>query len=78
MDPKIRDFVEAQKYKPMPKITVGDFMRSFNIGIPFQILLKEHNHEIWRRCKCGNEEDLRMTFICSECGAVLFKPSKNK
>lgn len=75
MDPKIRDFVEAQKYKPKPKITVAEFMRSFKIGISFLQLLKAHNHEIWRKCVCGNEEDLRKTFVCSECGTVLFKPS---
>lgn len=36
------------------------------------------NHEVWMKCDCGNEEDLKMTWICSECGAVLFEPSKKK
>lgn len=40
-------------------------------------LIKEHNHEIWRSCVCGNEEDIRMNFNCSECGLVIFTPSKN-
>ena len=75
MDPKVREFVEAQKIKPVSKITVAEFMRSFNVGISF---LKEHNHEIWRKCICGNEEDLRKTFRCSVCGNILYKPSKKK
>ncbi len=74
MDPKIREFIEAQS-KNIPKVTIGEFMKQFKIGISFQDLLKDHNHEIWRRCECGNEEDLRMTWNCSECGAVLFEPT---
>lgn len=33
-----------------------------------------NNHEIWQKCECGGEEDLRMTFTCSGCGAVLYEP----
>lgn len=75
MDPKFQDYIQTIKHKSLPKITEMDFMRSFNIGISFVQLLKAHNHEIWRKCVCGNEEDLRNTFVCSECGTVLFKPS---
>lgn len=77
MDQKVREFVEAQKFRPIPKVTEADFMRNFKVGISFQDLLREHNHEIWEKCKCGNEEDLRKTWNCSVCGAVLFKPTSN-
>lgn len=77
MDQKVREFVEAQKFKNIPKVTVADFMKDFKVGISFQDLLKDHNHEIWRKCECGNEEDLRKTWNCSECGAVIFKPTSN-
>ena len=45
--------------------------------ITLEYIIKSHNHEIWRKCVCGNEEDLRMTFKCSECGFIIFTPSKN-
>ena len=45
--------------------------------ITLEYLIKSHNHEIWRKCICGNEEDLRMTFVCSECRTKIFIPSKN-
>ena len=72
---EIQKFVEGFNKKPFPILTIGDFTDSKE-GIKLSELLKSHNHEIWRKCKCGNEEDLRMTFHCSECGAVLFTPSK--
>lgn len=37
-------------------------------------LIKEHNHEIWRTCECGNEEDMRIRFDCSVCKKIIFKP----
>jgi len=77
MDPKIREFIEAQTFKTTPKVMETDFMKEFKVGISFQDLLKDHNHEIWEKCECGNEEDLRKKWICSECGAVLFEPTSN-
>lgn len=68
MSPEVRAFVEAYAAKPVPPMTIAEFIRS-------------HNHEIWRKCPgCGNYEDLRMTFYCPDCGAQLdpnFKRFKN-
>lgn len=59
MDEKIRDFVSVYKAKPVPKMTIKEFVRS-------------HNHEIWRKCQnCGAYEDLRKTFYCPDCGTQL-------
>lgn len=71
---QLRDFIDTFK-KPMPVATIKDFSNSGKLKL--ETLLKSHNHEIWQKCKCGNEEDLRMTFTCTECGATLFKPSNN-
>lgn len=64
MNPKIRDFINIYKAKPLPKMTFGEFVRS-------------HNHETWRKCPgCGNYEDLRKTFYCPDCGTQLDKNFK--
>ncbi len=62
MNKEIRDFIDQYKFKPLPKITVKEW-------------IKDHNHEIWQKCICGNEEDLRKKWICSVCGTILYKPS---
>ena len=71
---EVQKFVEGFKNKHLPILTIADFTNNKD-GIKLSELLKSHNHEIWRKCKCGNEEDLRMTFDCSICGEILFKPS---
>lgn len=76
MSPEVREFVNSFTEKPAGNYTISDLM-SPRKKITFKELLKDHNHEIWRTCECGNEEDLRKTWECSECGAVLFKTKKN-
>lgn len=51
--------------------------RALKARISLDKLVKTHNHEIWRKCICGNEEDLRKTYECSVCGNKIFIPSKN-
>ncbi len=59
MHAKIRDFVDVYKKKPVPAMSVEDFV-------------KTHNHELWCKCqKCGAWEDLRKTFHCTECKSQL-------
>lgn len=66
MDPRVRDFVDSYKNKPMPKMTVEEFIRT-------------HNREIWQKCShCGNIEDVRLTFFCPDCGARLDKNINKK
>ena len=71
---QLRDFIDTFK-KPMPVVSIKDFQSSGTLK--FEKLLKTHNHEIWQKCECGGEEDLRMTFTCSQCGATLFTNSNN-
>ena len=71
MTPEVRAFVDSFKAKPTINNTISDLMCSPK-KITFEELLKDHNHEVWKKCKCGNEEDLRKTWICSDCGEVLF------
>lgn len=71
MEQQIKDFVNSFK-KPMPVVTIKDFNNSGKLR--FDELVKSHNHEIWQKCKCGGEEDLRKTFNCSQCGAVIYTP----
>lgn len=73
MTPEIKEFVNSFAQKPVYNYTIEDLMSSPK-KITFEELLKEHNHEVWRSCECGGEEDLRDTWVCSECGKVLFKP----
>ena len=61
-DQRIRDFIEVYSRKEKKIKTVSDF---------------HNNHEIWRKCSCGNEEDIRMSYNCTVCGAILYKPKKN-
>ncbi|MHA7822498.1 hypothetical protein ACVVIH_07020 [Chryseobacterium arthrosphaerae] len=72
MESDVRDFVESYKSKPGKKFSLSDLVTRDG-SVSFSKLLKEHNHEIWKKCECGNEEDLRMTWHCSKCGKVLFK-----
>ncbi|AZA93016.1 Uncharacterised protein [Chryseobacterium nakagawai] len=74
MDSKVRAFVESFRNKPAINFSIKDFTTRTG-QISFSKLLKTHNHEVWKRCECGNEEDLRMTWHCSQCGKVLFKPN---
>lgn len=73
MSPELKDFVNSFVKKPTINCTIEDLM-AIPKKITFEDLLKEHNHEIWRTCECGNEEDLRKTWDCSKCGKVIFKP----
>jgi hypothetical protein len=73
MSPEVRDFVNSFAAKAFENYTIADLML-LPKKITFEELLKDHNHEIWKACECGNEEDLRKTWKCSECGAVIFKP----
>lgn len=75
MTQEIKAFIDSFKIKPKVDYSIKEFMKNSK-KITFQKLLKEHNHEIWKKCECGNEEDLRMTWVCSKCGAVLFKPKE--
>ncbi|MCX8533063.1 hypothetical protein [Chryseobacterium luquanense] len=77
MTPEIQNFFNSFKNKPSVDYSIADLMENYK-KITFKELLKEHNHEVWKKCKCGNEEDLRMRWDCSECGAVLFKPKEFK
>lgn len=64
-DPNLRAFVESFKNKPLPKITVMDW-------------IKAQNHEIWRTCKdCGEEFDWRKSDYCPKCTSRNFK-NENK
>jgi len=76
MSPEVRDFVNSFAAKATGIYTIADLMSSPK-KITFEELLKDHNHEIWKTCECGNEEDLRKTWQCSECGNILFTPKKN-
>lgn len=59
MTPEVKAFVDSYKKKPLPPITVGEW-------------IKHHNHEIWRKCpKCGNYNDLRKTGHCENCNTEL-------
>lgn len=59
MDQRIRDFVESYKLKPMPAMTIREFVRS-------------HNKPLKKICpKCKSYNDLRVTFYCSDCGKEL-------
>ena len=73
MDSEVSKFVESFKNKPVKDFSLSDF-KTQSGNVSFYKLLKEHNHEVWKKCECGNEEDLRMTWHCSKCGNVLFKP----
>ncbi|WP_312750503.1 hypothetical protein [Epilithonimonas hominis] len=65
MTDEVRAFVESYKYKPLPPITIGDWMKS-------------HNHEIWRTCKdCKEEFDWRMSDYCPKCTSKNFKNENN-
>ncbi|MEI7487651.1 MAG: hypothetical protein WCJ72_09625 [Chryseobacterium sp.] len=74
MNSKLKNFVKSFIPTVNPIVTVGDFMKNQRTGMSWYALKTEENHEIWKRCDCGNEEDLRKTFNCSVCGAVLFTP----
>lgn len=74
MSPELKEFVLAYSFKPKVSLTVKELVEGDN-KINFQKLLKEDNHEVWRKCECGNEEDLRMTWTCSACGKVIFEPT---
>jgi hypothetical protein len=58
MTAAIRAFVDEYKKQPPPKMTIAEFV-------------KTHNRMLWRKCKCGNYEDIREKFYCSECGAQI-------
>ncbi|PWN67629.1 hypothetical protein [Chryseobacterium oncorhynchi] len=73
MKPEIKQFVESYRNKPKIEFSISDFKNTYG-NISFNKLLKHHNHDIWKKCSCGNEEDLRMTWHCSNCGKELFKP----
>lgn len=75
MKPELKNFVESYKKNPPIELSISDLTTRTGY-ISFDKLLKEHNHEVWKKCECGNEEDLRMTWHCSKCGKVLFKPQK--
>lgn len=75
MDSKLSAFINSYKEKPVKQFTLSDFKTKAG-NVSFNKLLKEHNHEIWKKCKCGNVEDLRQTWHCSSCGAILFTPKQ--
>lgn len=75
MTPEVRAFVDSFKGKPLKHYLISELITSKG-NVSFETLLKEHNHEIWKKCNCGNEEDLRQTWHCSACGAVLFTPKQ--
>lgn len=58
-DIKLRSFIDTYRKKKLPKMTVEEFIRN-------------HNRELLITCKkCGNIEDIRITFFCPDCGAQL-------
>lgn len=73
MNPEIKKFIESFREKPVKQFSINDF-RTKAGNISFNKLLKEHNHEIWRTYECGNQEDLRKSWTCSNCGKTLFEP----
>lgn len=73
MKPEIKQFVESCRNNRTIEFSISDLTTRAGY-ISFEKLLKEHNHEVWKKCECGNEEDLRMTWHCSKCGKELFKP----
>jgi hypothetical protein len=75
MEEKLKNFINCFEGKGEKQFALSEFKTSRG-NISFRKLLVEHNHEIWKKCKCGNEEDLRMTWHCSKCGAELFKIEK--
>mgnify|MGYP003604045562 CR=1 FL=1 len=74
MEKQIKKFVESFQ-KPMLVLTIKDFIQSGQIKS--EEVVKSQNHEIWQKCECVGEEDLKKTWNCSDCGAVLFTPSNN-
>lgn len=64
MKPQIRDFVKVYAHKPLPEITVKEW-------------IKQHNHEIWRTCQeCDHVFDLRNELYfdrCPKCGSKNIK-----
>lgn len=55
MTSQIRAFIDAYAEKPLPIITVKDWIKS-------------HNHEIWRICQdCGHNFDLRKELEINQC-----------
>lgn len=75
MEDRIKNFIKSFGAPEEKQFALSDFKTSRG-NVSFTKLLKEHNHEIWKKCECGNEEDLRMTWHCSKCGAELFKIQK--
>jgi len=72
MSPEVRAFVEIYAAKPTIQLSIVDVMKNPK-KISLKALIKEHNHEIWRKCECGNEEDMRVRWDCSKCGKQIFK-----
>ncbi|KFF26893.1 hypothetical protein IW16_06345 [Chryseobacterium vrystaatense] len=75
MNKDIQAFINSYKNKPYRDFSISELVTKRG-DVSFDKLLKEHNHEIWKKCNCGNEEDLRQTWHCSLCGAVLFTPKQ--
>jgi hypothetical protein len=73
MNNQISKFVGTYQENKNKNLSISDLKTSRG-NISFRKLLIANNHELWQKCKCGNEEDLRVTWKCSECGAILFKP----
>ncbi|AZA49548.1 hypothetical protein EG346_15790 [Chryseobacterium carnipullorum] len=76
MNSKLKSFVLSFIPTVDPVVTVGDFMKNNRTGMSWYSIKMEENHEKWKKCNCGNEEDLRQTWHCSSCGAVLFTPKQ--
>lgn len=55
MNSRIRVFVEIYKHKPLPEITVKEWV-------------KQHNNELWKTCiDCGEHFDVRMQLHIDQC-----------
>lgn len=76
MTSEIENFIRSFQNKPSKEFSLSDLKTEAG-NVSFYKLLKEHNHEVWKKCECGNEEDLRKTWNCSKCGKILFVPKWN-
>lgn len=55
MNPEVRAFVENYAKKPMPEMSIKEFIKS-------------HNHEMWRDClDCGEHFDLKKQLHFDRC-----------
>lgn len=72
MNQKLREFVDSYKKKPMPPMTVEEFIMAELKMKTQSDVVKHNNHEIWRICEnCKQATDVRKSIYCENCGEIL-------